>query len=639
MRLSWDRGLILAGAVTLPAVAAGVWLVKGMPGLGRNGGGSGAITVAEPEKPVTGKAERTPPAAGGEPVTIAASGPALVMSPAGSPSAAPAAIPAPAPAAVPAPATSPVPAAPVPAQPSPAGEAKPAAPGAFPFPGKVTRADVYLRSGPALNYYPAGKVQSGDTLTVVGEKLGWLEVRPPAGSFSWIAKGHVRPEAGVPGKGVVTGDNVRVRAGSSITPASRDAVQGKLSRGTPVEILGEADEFYKIVPPAVATLWVYGEFVGRPAGATAAVPAPAADLPTTIAPPTGPTGPVAAVPDASAKTIPMTVVAVPPAAPQSVAPAPQPVASPAPAPAPAPDDLDGLYKAMTAELRKPVAEQDIDGLSVRFARLKATATDDRVRQYCDYYLSDLSRRRKFQDAARDAGRIRREFDEDVTRARTGGAARPAATAPASVPAATGKTEPADRVERRTEIRITERTETRTQTKEPTAVPATPAPTPAPAAPAPAPAATPAPSAPAPAAPAAPVPAPVPAAVPSDTVLPKTPAPLPVPPSTPAVPAAKPEPVAPTPSAANSASAEATGWLMTSSYWDEYKDSLGGTVRYRLVRGLPPSDLHIVWAQSADPLADLSKHVGKRVTVRGKKVYLDGHRSHLLLVTEVTEAKE
>ncbi len=67
-----------------------------------------------------------------------------------------------------------------------------------------------------------------------------------------------------PRVGTVTGDNVRVRAGSvKVPPQYASEVQTKLSRGDKVQIIGQRGEFYKIVTPANCYFWVAGDFVER----------------------------------------------------------------------------------------------------------------------------------------------------------------------------------------------------------------------------------------------------------------------------------------------------------------------------------------------------------------------------------------
>ncbi|MBI1375628.1 MAG: hypothetical protein GC159_23200 [Phycisphaera sp.] len=154
------------------------------------------------------------------------------------------------------------------------------------FTGVVTGDDVYLRSGPDANYYPVGKLDAGSILQVHREMTGgWLEVSPPPGQFSYIAKDFVKVTSGR--DGVVTGDRVRVRAPSPAGPDKSYRRQQYLNKDDKVIILGEQDEYYKIVPPADARLYLKKDFVTQAtaqqiaaAGRTPAAPVrPAASNP------------------------------------------------------------------------------------------------------------------------------------------------------------------------------------------------------------------------------------------------------------------------------------------------------------------------------------------------------------------------
>ncbi|HUW84001.1 MAG TPA: SH3 domain-containing protein [Phycisphaerae bacterium] len=133
-------------------------------------------------------------------------------------------------------------------------------PGEFPYVGEVTANDVNARSGPDTNYYPTMRLQAGARVTVTGEKFGWLRVEPPPGSFCLIAKEFVELDRN--GSGVVSGDNVNVRAGSELSDRRLPITQ--LSKGTTVRILGDhPDGFYKIAPPKGAYVWISKQFIQR----------------------------------------------------------------------------------------------------------------------------------------------------------------------------------------------------------------------------------------------------------------------------------------------------------------------------------------------------------------------------------------
>ena len=142
----------------------------------------------------------------------------------------------------------------------------------FPYVAEITEDNVNIRSGPATNYYHCGKLNAGDRVKVVASKYSWSHIVPPAGSFSWISKQYVSIEPNNPGIGVVTGNAVRVYAGSDfLKPIHSTTVQLELNKGDKVELMGEEmDDYYKIAPPTGAYLWVLTQYT-RPVGAVGEV--------------------------------------------------------------------------------------------------------------------------------------------------------------------------------------------------------------------------------------------------------------------------------------------------------------------------------------------------------------------------------
>jgi hypothetical protein len=132
----------------------------------------------------------------------------------------------------------------------------------FPYVAQVSGDGVYVRCGPGTNYYPCGKVNATDRVTVVATKFGWSHIVPPQGSFSWVAKQYVAVDQNDPHTGTVTSDGVRVYAGSEYRePIHCDTVQLHLNKGDKVELTGvEEADYYKIVPPAGAYLWVLTDY-------------------------------------------------------------------------------------------------------------------------------------------------------------------------------------------------------------------------------------------------------------------------------------------------------------------------------------------------------------------------------------------
>jgi len=124
-------------------------------------------------------------------------------------------------------------------------------PSEFPYTAQVVGDDVNIRSGPGTNYYECGRVNTGDTVEVIGHQAGWLQIVPPAGSFSWVAMQYISINADAPTTGIVTGEGVVVYAGSDyVLPMHSTTKQVMLNRGDKIKLLSEEmDEYYKIAPP------------------------------------------------------------------------------------------------------------------------------------------------------------------------------------------------------------------------------------------------------------------------------------------------------------------------------------------------------------------------------------------------------
>ncbi len=128
----------------------------------------------------------------------------------------------------------------------------------FPFNGKVTGSTVNVRSGPDINYYPTVRLMKGNSVRVVDEEYGWFKIVPPAGSFSLVAKQYVDASGNKTGK--VNSERVAIRAGSKFTD-KKSSLQLLAHKGLQVTILGSKGEYYKIVPPEGAYLWISADYV------------------------------------------------------------------------------------------------------------------------------------------------------------------------------------------------------------------------------------------------------------------------------------------------------------------------------------------------------------------------------------------
>jgi uncharacterized protein YgiM (DUF1202 family) len=150
----------------------------------------------------------------------------------------------------------------IPAESSPPSDANALGTQAFPCLVEITGDDVNVRSGPGTNYYACGRLYLGDKVKAISSQLGWSRVAPPPGCFSWISMQCVSISLENPAVGMVTGNGVRVYAGSEyVEPMHSTSEQVRLNRGDKVKLLGEEkDDYYKIAPPDGAYVWVSSQY-------------------------------------------------------------------------------------------------------------------------------------------------------------------------------------------------------------------------------------------------------------------------------------------------------------------------------------------------------------------------------------------
>jgi len=144
---------------------------------------------------------------------------------------------------------------------------------AFPYIAEITADNVHIRSDRGTQYYSCGKLNKADRVKVVSQQFGWSRIVPPAGSFSWISMQYVSIDPNNPSIGIVTGDNVRVYAGSDyVKPIHSTTKQLMLNKGEKVTLMGEEkDGYYKIVPTDGAYLWVSTQYT-KPLGSVGEFP-------------------------------------------------------------------------------------------------------------------------------------------------------------------------------------------------------------------------------------------------------------------------------------------------------------------------------------------------------------------------------
>src|SRR6476659_5045762 len=105
-----------------------------------------------------------------------------------------------------------------------------------PYEAHVVVGSAPVQSGPGENFYPTDTLAQGDTVEVYREKPGgWLAIRPPVGSYSWVAElDLIIKDSGL---AEVVKDDVASRIGSRVSDRN-NAAQVRLKKGEGVEILG-----------------------------------------------------------------------------------------------------------------------------------------------------------------------------------------------------------------------------------------------------------------------------------------------------------------------------------------------------------------------------------------------------------------
>jgi hypothetical protein len=145
-------------------------------------------------------------------------------------------------------------------------------------------AEVRSGAGTSLQLYPTNRLRKGDRVEVVKElEGGWLAIKPPPGSFSWINSRFVQQI--VPGKPmwvVVTAPDARVPLllGSDLRTDKPTVEGARVTRGTQLRAVGpmrDSDDgrWLPVEPPPSEVRYIRAEAVSRvvrEAGAAVAPP-------------------------------------------------------------------------------------------------------------------------------------------------------------------------------------------------------------------------------------------------------------------------------------------------------------------------------------------------------------------------------
>ncbi|QDS94755.1 hypothetical protein FF011L_35370 [Roseimaritima multifibrata] len=125
--------------------------------------------------------------------------------------------------------------------------------------------EAYTRCGPSGEFYRTDPLRLGQELDVYLEtKDGWLGVRPPEGSFSWVPASSL--DLSVDEKtGVITDRRAVAWIGTHLGRARKYRWQVQLAVGEEVSIIGKTERssgkgtelWYQIVPPSGEFRWVH----------------------------------------------------------------------------------------------------------------------------------------------------------------------------------------------------------------------------------------------------------------------------------------------------------------------------------------------------------------------------------------------
>jgi hypothetical protein len=140
----------------------------------------------------------------------------------------------------------------------------------YPYAAYVVKPQAEVLSGPARKFYLTHQLYAGDEVQVYKrDAAGWLGIRPPEDSFSWIPADVVEE----------TDDAALFRVleetpswiGTTIEAIQEHKYQVKLRPGELVEVIGEkqvrtregAEKWLKIAPPAGEFRWIHTSDVSR----------------------------------------------------------------------------------------------------------------------------------------------------------------------------------------------------------------------------------------------------------------------------------------------------------------------------------------------------------------------------------------
>ena len=122
----------------------------------------------------------------------------------------------------------------------------------LPYRAFAATPDIEVRSGAGEEYYVTGTISENAEVEVHQHLAGgWLAIRPPEGSFSWVFGRHV--ELIDPARGRINKDNAPSRIGS-YHHHKRQVIQVRLHKNEQIFIVGQEEQngqlWYQVAPPS-----------------------------------------------------------------------------------------------------------------------------------------------------------------------------------------------------------------------------------------------------------------------------------------------------------------------------------------------------------------------------------------------------
>jgi len=140
----------------------------------------------------------------------------------------------------------------------------------LPYAGEITSDGVRIRGGDGITYLILAHAESGQCVTVRGERFGWLAIDVPDSCTVWVHKSMVKKEDGA-GTAKVIRDRVNIRARAE----AKADILGQVPVGTELKVVDEDGDWVGVAAPPQARAWVHSKFVRKAGPVPAGPPKPA----------------------------------------------------------------------------------------------------------------------------------------------------------------------------------------------------------------------------------------------------------------------------------------------------------------------------------------------------------------------------